>query len=121
VAVDKSVVNAPAVNDSPVNTTHALSLGGSNSDRRGEGDDSDGSSYQQFAGQRPSFSAFACRFRIGWMVCMHERPDSLGRHASNPTHEKQDDEDDHDDADDTDPAMTIAVAITAEAATKTTK
>jgi hypothetical protein len=35
---------------------------------------------------------------------------------SNPTQEKQDDEDNQDDADDTDAAMTIAIAVTTEAA-----
>ena len=40
---------------------------------------------------------------------------------SNPTHEKQNDEDDQNDADDTDAAMTVAVAVPAEATTETTK
>ena len=45
----------------------------------------------------------------------------IPRVRSNPTHEKQNDEDDQNDADDTDAAMTVAVAVPAEATTETTK
>jgi hypothetical protein len=44
----------------------------------------------------------------------------IPRVRSNPTHEKQNDEDDQNDADDTDAAMTVAVAVPAEATTETT-
>jgi hypothetical protein len=42
------------------------------------------------------------------------------RVRSNPSHEKQDDENDQDDTEDTDAAVTEAITITAEAATKAT-
>ena len=45
----------------------------------------------------------------------------IPRVRSNPTHEKQNDEDDQNNADDTDAAMTVAVAVPAEATTETTK
>jgi hypothetical protein len=40
---------------------------------------------------------------------------------SEPTHEKQHNEDDQNDADDADPAMSEAIAITAEATAEATK
>jgi hypothetical protein len=61
------------------------------------------------------------RLVAGQTATVLQSPGMIRLLRSKPTHEKEHDEDDQDDADDTDAAVTVAIAVAAEATTEATE